>query len=327
MSGISAGVYHRSLPDSDTLDACSALERARELGFTGCLFGTPLELSPTLDAGRLREVRQHADGLGLTLGLGAGQIHPYRLERTDAVCALGDGDFGRGLEKLVRAAAAIGCHDLFFVVGLVEDRADRTVPWADQLAAVERFLRGFAPVLRDAGVRLTVKTHEEITTFEIVRLVEAVGPDVLGVALDPVNVLVRVEDPVAAAARVAPYVRSVHLDDAVVRRTDEGFARRLVPLGAGSVDWTAILAALAEHAPRAAYWVELHRAAFDMPVYDPDWLCLQPDLGVTEFASLARMAATTADRLAAGAFPTLDTYQHDPGSRMAPTLSALAALT
>ena len=47
-----------------------------------------------------------------------------------------------------------------------------------------------------------MKTHEEITTTEAMRLVEEVGEDVLGIAFDPVNVVVRGELPTAAACRV-----------------------------------------------------------------------------------------------------------------------------
>jgi sugar phosphate isomerase/epimerase len=61
-----------------------------------------------------------------------------------------------------------------------------------------------APVLREQGCRIDLETHEEITTHEVVALISAVGPDVLGVTFDPANVVVRGEDPLAAAQRVAP---------------------------------------------------------------------------------------------------------------------------
>lgn len=61
-------------------------------------------------------------------------------------------------------------------------------------------------------------------------------PEVLGISFDPVNVLVRLEDPVAAARRVAPYVHHVHVDDAVVIFVDDGLERKLYPPGEGFVD-------------------------------------------------------------------------------------------
>ncbi|BAS16810.1 xylose isomerase domain protein TIM barrel [Arthrobacter sp. Hiyo8] len=57
----------------------------------------------------------------------------------------------------------------------VFDRFRTDAPWADQLVAIEKFLRLLAPVARDHGVHMNIETHEEITSYEIVRLVEAVG--------------------------------------------------------------------------------------------------------------------------------------------------------
>ncbi|MCC6630211.1 MAG: sugar phosphate isomerase/epimerase [Chloroflexi bacterium] len=317
------GIYNRSLPGGDRLDAPAALRAARDLGLAGCLFASPLAISAALDLGAVRAARALADDLGLRLGLGVGRIHPYHIEREADVLALGDGDFRAGLTRLVAAGRAAGCHDLWFSVGTLADRFDRTVPWSDQLAAVAAFLVSFAPVLRDAGCRLCLKTHEEITTFEVARLVEAVGADVLGVSLDPVNVLARIEEPVAAARRVAPYVRHVHLDDAIVRFTAAGIERKLYPVGQGVVDWPAILALLAEQAPDAAYWIELHRGQFSMPLFEPGWLAAQPDLTLAELAVVMQFAVQGERRLTSGVLPPPEAYQADPTRRLAPALAWL----
>ena len=42
---------------------------------------------------------------------------------------------------------------------------------------------------------MNLETHEEITSFELVRLVEGVGPDVTGIVFDTANLLLRVEHP------------------------------------------------------------------------------------------------------------------------------------
>lgn len=314
------GIYNRSLPGGERLDAPAALRAARDLGLAGCLFASPLAISATLDLGAVRAARALADDLGLRLGLGVGRIHPYHIEREADVLALGDGDFRAGLTRLVAAGRAAGCHDLWFSVGTLADRFDRTVPWSDQLAAVAAFLISFAPVLRDAGCRLCLKTHEEITTFEVARLVETVGPDVLGVSLDPVNVLARIEEPVAAARRVAPYVRHVHLDDAIVRFTATGIERKLYPVGQGVVDWPAILALLP---PDAAFWIELHRGQFTMSLFEPGWLAAQPDLTLAELAAVMQFAVHSERQLASGALPPSETYQADPTQRLAPALAWL----
>jgi sugar phosphate isomerase/epimerase len=181
---------------------------------------------------------------------------------------------------------------MLVVVGTIAERDDPAQSWADQLAAVERHLVALAPVLRANGVRLLLKTHEEITSFEILRLVAAVGVDVLGVAFDPVNVWCRLEDPLAAARRLAPVVAQIHLDDAVLAFEAAGMRRYLAPMGAGALDWPALAAALPEAGRAVPRWIELHRGQFAMPVFEAGWLAAQPDLTLAEYAAvLARAAA------------------------------------
>ena len=106
--------------------------------------------------------------------------------------------------------------------------------WEEQLQATERFLKKLAPIARDLGIHMNVETHEEITTWEVVRLVEAVGPDVMGVTFDVANVLQRGEDPVAAAHRVGPYVRQTHLKDFALTFVEEGILRQAPAVRPGS---------------------------------------------------------------------------------------------
>jgi sugar phosphate isomerase/epimerase len=306
------GIMKTAIPGYDQYSPAEALAATAKLGLEACLFSHVLELSADLDRGELRAVREMAAELNLSLAAGVGWINPFHLDRSVQVTALGDGDFLAGLRRVVIAAADIGLTDTFFRISPISDRFDRSVPWREQLVATAALLRRFAPILRDCGSRLLLKTHEEITTFEIVTLVEDIGPDVIGVALDPVNVLVRIEDPVKAAKRVAPYVRQVQLDDAVVRFTEGGIRRVLYPLYQGLIDWPAILS-LVSNVPR---FIELHRGQFSMPVFDSRWLAAHPDLSLTEFATIMEIAVK------AGKIP--DPWdQSDPLTRLQPTLHSL----
>lgn len=289
-------------------DPRSDLLEVKRLGLDELLFFSIFDLSATLDHGELREISRFAKDENLSIGAGVGWINPYHFERAEHVTVAGDGDFLAGLERAVAAAAAIGMHDLYFIIGPDEDRFEKSPAWTEQCAGVTELLAKFAPVLRAHGSRLLLKTHEEITSFEIVRIIEKVGPDVIGVLLDPVNFVARLEEPVAATARVAPYARQVHLEDFVVRYNDKGLYRVLCPFGEGVMDWPAILALV----PDAKRYVDIHRAELEMPIFDPAWLAAHPDLTVTEFAAVAGMAA----RESAGRFPT----QPPPIERLWPLL-------
>ena len=269
-------LYRRSLPDSEGLSAVDVLDRVADLGLGGCMFNSLAELSGTFDDVELRAVGQYAAERGLSLDVALGQLNPYHFDsRTDLQVA-GDGDAQAGLELVVTRARQLGCVDLMFTIGTVEDRYSRASPWTDQLQATVRLLRSLAPVLRDVGARLCLKTHEEITSFEVLNMIEQVGPEILSVCFDPVNVLVRIEDPLTSARRLLPFIRQVQLDDAVVTFAPRGLERWLYPVGGGIVDWPAIIGLLETHDVAYRYTIELHRAFFDMPIFDPAWLAGQP---------------------------------------------------
>jgi sugar phosphate isomerase/epimerase len=121
------------------------------------------------------------------------------------------------------------------------DRFRTDVTWEEQLSATERFLKRLAPIARDLGIHMNLETHEEITSFEVVRLVEAVGPDSMGITFDTGNVTQRGEDSLAAARRIAPYVRQTHLKDVVQVRAEDGLRRQVRACGYGLVDFATIV--------------------------------------------------------------------------------------
>jgi hypothetical protein len=106
----------------------------------------------------------------------------------------------------------------------------------------------------------------------------------------------------------------------VVAFASRGLERWLYPLGGGSVDWPAILDLLDRQADVAhRYTIELHRAFFDMPIFDPVWLSAQPDLTPTELASVVQLAQ------ASRGVTDWQAYQDAPDTRLAPTLAYLHA--
>lgn len=280
------GIIKSSLPDARNLTAIQALGAAAQQGLKGLLFNSLYDLSPTLDPAEMQAVRAEVDRLGLFISASLGVLNPALPFRGEKIAEAGAGDMEAGVRRLIGLAADIGIHDLFFVIGMIEDRFNETVTWQAQRDAVAALILRCAPLLRERGSKLLIKTHEEITTEEIVALVETVGPDLLGVAYDPVNVVCRIEDPVAAARRVAPFTAQVHYDDAIVRFQDGGIRRFLAPVGEGSIDWDAILTLM----PGANVWVEMHSGQFAMPVFDPAWLRLQPGIALNEYASVLAMA-------------------------------------
>jgi sugar phosphate isomerase/epimerase len=322
---VKVGVYARSL-DQSPASPFSLLDTVKRHGLDGCLFPTPLDVSPTLDSGEIREVGAYADSLGLYLDAALGQVNPYHFAVRKDVLAAGDGDFRAGLERLIVVASQMGCSSPFFTIGALSDRFSRSVPWADQLAATRAFLLSLRPFLLDHGCSLDLKTHEEITSAEVVQMVEAVGSDVLGIGLDPVNVLVRLEDPLAAARRTAPHVKRVFLSDADLFWTDTGIERKLRPLGDGILNWPGMLAILTAAGATPSFTVELHRGQFSMPIFDQSWMASQPTVSPAELAEVIRRTSISERRLARPGRPPREAYQVDVLERLPATLAYLPTL-
>jgi sugar phosphate isomerase/epimerase len=314
------GVDSTKYPGGPDHDAAWALDEARRSGLDGVLFRSITELSPKLDHAEVRDVAAHARSLGLRIEAGIGKVNPFSTPEAPAIRALGGGDYRLALTRMIEAAAAGGIHELWsalcnYQFGLAAcgvyafDRFRTDVDWPEQLAATMAFLRSLAPVLRAHGTHLNIETHEEITSFELLRIVEEVGADVIGITFDSANVAVRGESPVAAARRVSPHVRATHIRDVALIEVPDGLARFLLPVGDGVIDWPALLAALAAEAPKdhelmlSIEGVTTVRAEMAIPFLDRRWQAGHPDLVAAELIELIGLERAYRGRVADGEAP------------------------
>ena len=306
------GTDTSKFPGAPDHDALWVVEQAHRVGLDGVFFRSVFELSPTADVAQLRDVVAAATDLGLYVEVGTAKVNPFATPEAPEIRAFGDGDYLLGMTRLIQACAAAGVHELwsatanykFDIPGRLGcDRFRTDVTWPEQLAATAKVLDRLGPVLRDTGCHLNLETHEEITSFELVRLVTDAGPDAFGITFDTANVLIRAEDPVAAARRVAPYMRQTHVRDAALFFTGEGIVRMLQPCGEGVIDWPALLGALLADAPRLCLSIEgIMDGRFQLPlsIYDPQWQAGHPDLTLREFAEIVRLTHDYETRAATG---------------------------
>lgn len=324
------GVDGRKIPELVKRGAIGSLEHGKQLGMAGLFFRTVLDMSPTLDPGELTAIRQRADELGMYMETGLGKVNPFASAEAPELRAIGDGDIVEGFRRMIAACAAIECRELWISTAnfkpqyrgrLAYDRFRTDVTWQDQLDATERFLHKLAPIAVDHGVHLNLETHEEITSFEVVRLVESVGPHVLGVVYDTANPLQRGEHPLFAARRLARYVRQTHLKDAFLGYHDGALDFQLRPIGQGVVDMRQLLPILAAANPDLNLSIENDNSHIDRPrpvvrrrveVFDAPWLAGHPDLGVEEFGAYMHMVQDYAERIAAGDVVKWEVYAARP---------------
>ena len=112
------------------------------------------------------------------------------------------------------------------------------------LAGVEAGLRRILPRYADAGITLALETYEQLSSADLVALIENVGDPALGICLDPANNVAGLEHPRQVVERCAPYTRNVHIKDFAFTRSGGwiGFTLEGAPLGDGRLDLDHLLA-------------------------------------------------------------------------------------
>ena len=245
------------------------LNYVKENGFDGAYFRLILDLSPKLDPGELKEIKAHAESLGLFLGAGVGWMNPYNTAERPEIRRFGDGDYRLAIEKMLKAARLIDNTELWAVSAhsvhgtpsyVAYDRLRTDVSWGDQLHAMTKFISSLAPLLRDLQLRINLEAHGDETSFESIRLIEEIGADVVGVTLDPGNLPLQGDVPLDATRRMAPFINIVQPKDGIIYRSKEGLRQQIRTVGEGILDWDAALTVLGKYHPNLIFCFESYRA-------------------------------------------------------------------
>ena len=93
---------------------------------------------------------------------------------------------------------------------------------------------------------LALETYEQISSTDLVALVETIGSDNLGICLDPANSVAALELPRDVVVRTARYVKNVHVKDFAFTRRGGwvGFTLEGAPLGTGLLDYDHLVSAV-----------------------------------------------------------------------------------
>jgi sugar phosphate isomerase/epimerase len=150
--------------------------------------------------------------------------------------------------------------------------------------------------LKDLGICLAIETHADLTGDELMSILDRLDPAVAGVTLDTGNLVMRLDDPVEVASRLAPRVVATHIKDAVLAFTPRGLCWQARPVGSGILPLPDILAALLHQNPAIALSIELHPRTYDLPIYDRRWLAYFPGLRPEALAAVVRLAALAEKR-------------------------------
>jgi sugar phosphate isomerase/epimerase len=298
-------IAHRGFTAGQTLEFAQAHQ------FDGVQFLEPASIVPDLDPRRLAAFRTQADSMRLYLEVGLPSPNPVRRSR-ELGRSVEPAEMARELEPHVEAVALLGCRHARLYVGDRHDRFRSDSPWSGQIKATVEVIKRLTPRLEKLGIRVAIETHADLTGDELISILDALEPEVAGVTLDTGNLVMRLDDPVELATRLAARVVATHIKDAVLAFTPRGLCWQARPIGSGILPMPDILAPLIRANHGLALSIELHPRTYDLPIFDRKWLAYFPALRPESLAAVVRLAALAESRFADGSLPRPEVVEAIP---------------
>ncbi len=168
----------------------------------------------------LEQLRQGAADCGISLELGTRGVRPDHL--------------GRFLDL----AGALGATTVRSML--------RTADHKPSIEEATTLLKQVLPAYEDAGVSIALETYEQVSTADLMAVVDGVDSPNLGVCLDPANCVARLELPADVIAGTSRRVLNIHVKDFEFTRQAGwvGFTLVGCPLGQGLLDYGGMIAAV-----------------------------------------------------------------------------------
>ena len=180
------------------------------------------------DEAALRQIRAHADRLGIKLQLAHGTVCPSARSFNAQ-----NGTLEEQVARSLKASQIFGASCMRCVLGGDPERPQIEMHIDNMVKAV----RGLRSRIVDSGVKLAWENHGgDVQAREMKAAIEAIGPDVMGVCLDSGNPVWMLEDPHSTMETLLPYTLTSHVRDSAVWKVPEGIAVRWVNMGDGNVD-------------------------------------------------------------------------------------------
>ena len=176
--------------------------------------------------------------------------------------------------------------------------------WREQIELTIEVLRELSLMAAEFDTVITMELHVDLTSLELVHIIEAVDSEHVQVNLDTANALGLLEDPVDAARALAPYVHTTHFKDTCIYPTAEGYNwQGGAPLGRGLVDLPAVVEILYQANPNVHLNIEDSGGFIPIPMYDEAFLGSFTDLTPPRMARFVRHLWRGEQQVRAGLHP------------------------
>ncbi|MEJ6636110.1 MAG: sugar phosphate isomerase/epimerase [Akkermansiaceae bacterium] len=215
------------------------------------VFITDFDAFESLEEKALVELRKYAEEKEIQIYLGTWSICPTSVSFKDKW-----GTADEHLQLGLRSAKALGSPVLRVVLGNAKDRLTPGGMQARIDDTVEVLKRNRA-LSQELGVKIAMENHAgDMDSLELKGLVEASGPDFVGVNLDAGNAVWTMETPMENLERLGKYTLTTSLRDSQIWESENGISVQWTAMGEGMVDWKAYFKRFAELCPNAPVQIE-----------------------------------------------------------------------
>jgi sugar phosphate isomerase/epimerase len=263
-----AGLWDYVPRENPAMGVDHLLQKAADLDLDGVQLADARHLD-SLDYGYVSQLRRKGEDLGLYLELGTGGTNPEHLE------------------SMVRTAHVLASPVVRTFVG--RPRGTTPQEMENLLSQAASEIRQVLPVCDRYGIPIAIENHQDLTTDELLGLLELIDSQWVGVCFDTGNPLALLEDPVESARAFGPLVRTVHLKDYQVAARSNGFCLIGCALGDGVVDLRAVLEALSREAPEANLNIEAYIGKHAVPALDDEYLRRIPEVSALALGRTLRL--------------------------------------
>jgi 3-oxoisoapionate decarboxylase len=234
----------------------------------------------------LGQIRRYAADKGVSLELGSWSICP-----TSKTFKADWGSADEHLALGIRMARALGSKAFRVILG---NQADRLTPGGIEarIADTVAVLKAARTRAIDAGVKIAVENHAgDMQSRELLGLVEAAGPDFVGVNFDSGNACWALEDPLVALERLAAHVVTTSLRDTMVWETPTGVTTQWTAMGEGCTDLAAFFACFEQHCPGVTVHIEtISGFPRSFPLSDREFWKAFPEARAEDLAAFLALA-------------------------------------
>jgi sugar phosphate isomerase/epimerase len=286
-------------------------ELVETFGLKGIQLKDATQLSPSLDRGEIKEAKEEAIHRQLYLEVGIPRLNV--INPSAVALKVGNGDLLQGIKQLLLAAIEVSPQSIRSLIAESSDRWRGTPEeWRAYMDGARALMGVLSPILREHGAKLAIETHTDVTSIELLQMIEGIGDDVLGVCLDTGNLAVSLENPLHATRRLAPFVLCTHLKDCVVMLSRDGLTVQMRPLGTGIVPIADIVQTLKTHNSELNLSIEDHEGLYNVPIFREGWSRWMPTVNLEEVTWIIQQSQLCSERIRSGQWRTLESLEETP---------------